>query len=242
MTFAEVFASMIAKLRRDMGLTPKPDPIPGPVPPPPISEPITEPISEPKRLKDYIPVMDRHDISHHLTTMTNASNYPFYYAGIPQYNKMYLQYFRIYKLCMELTNKKFPRGDKFVMGDAGGQSSEHWQHNTFYGVVDFNYLTHEHNNTHYWRKAFPREKIWKEEHYPYRTLLKDKIDLEKMFCFFSLLKKCCPRATFSVNKALDNEFQKFGDITASGADMPEWNHHIHTHIDLHGEIDYEAVL
>ena len=219
--------------------TPEPDPTPEPEPPEPIPEP---PISEPKMLKDYIQIMDIHDISNHLVSVKSSLKTPHYFAGIPQYNSMYLQYYRIYKLCMELTHKNFPGGDQFVMGDAGGMSSEHPQHNSYYGIVDFNYLTHEHNNTHYWRREFPMEKIWEEDSYPYNNLLKDKVDLEKMFYFFSLLKKCCPKATFSVNKALNEEFQQMGDITASGADMPQWNHHIHTHCDLGSEIDYEAIL
>jgi len=136
--------------------------------PEPISEPITEPIPEPKRLKDYINLQDPHDISKHTMIITTSRNWTF--VGSSHYNKMYLQPYRIMRLCFELADKKYPEGDKAVLGDCGGMWFTHPQHNSKRGIFDPNYYTLLHNNTHYLFREHFFERIWVEEHYPFKTL------------------------------------------------------------------------
>ena len=159
------------------------------------------------------------------------------------YAKMYTLHLAVLLLCVYQTNLHFPRSsnNQIVFGDCGGNHTTHIYHNHL-SVLDINYPTFKESNTHYRVNDSPLEKIWKEDHYPYRTLIPGVVDLDKLNYFFRIIKKCFPYSAMRVNAGLCNELKRrydYSPVTCSD-DQAHYNHDKHCHIELGRDPDYEV--
>ena len=173
------------------------------------------------------------------------SNDLFIFAGNRwHYSKMYMTHAQVLCLCMHQTNLLCPRPEvkKWVVGDCGGRWYTHTYHNG-YRVLDINYPTFLNSATHYKIPGCELEALWKEDHYPYRTLIPGLIDLDKLYCFLTLIKRCFPKSQVLVNGAMHKILGKMGpSVSSCASDTAGNNHHRHIHIGLGYFADMDALM
>ena len=245
MTFAEVFASMVAKLRRDMGLTPKP--VPKPVTPPPISEPIPElpPLSTEKvPLRDLVEPCSEREMRARRVSVA-ARDEPWIFAGMTSgYQMMYEKHRELLRVIIRRIDERYPRSGnaRMVMGDAGGRGRGHSTHNG-YDVFDGNYYTlttdvsEGHNMTHYRQLQMPPiEYLWRGR---WTGLIRKKFDKEKNQEILEVLNDVFPRSDIMTFETLK---QYLGQKFIQGDWAEGMNHWRHWHITMGMTVNWDALV